>query len=234
MRISTQDLKTFMKCPILFALGRHYKTVSKELIESLRHAVEYLYSYQYAHGSPCNFNALIKRWNQMWWGKKKPDDPEAIKLSNSAYAALDKYYGSYIDIDSDVCAVNFPYEVGVGSHVITGTWPVILSEKDEAVLYYPFSQKSKLQLIRDVVTKADVVAMHITTGNPPVRVVHSRYLPNSPNGKVVIVDEFYPKKPWLNKSVDALTMIITAMEKGMIWGNCHACATCDLRNKCTG
>jgi len=234
MRISTQDIKTFIKCPILYHLGRHYKSTERELIESLRHAVEYLYSYQYAHGSPCNFNALIKRWNQMWWGKKKPDDKKAMELSNKAYAALDKYYSSYIDIESEICAVNFPYEVGIGPHIITGIWPVVLSEKGEALLYYPLSQKNTKQLVRDIITKADVVAMHTTTGNPPLKVIHSRYSPNHPDREVILTEEFYPKEAWLEKSVETLTMIITIMEKGMIWGNCHACLTCELRNKCTG
>ena len=94
--------------------------------------------------------------------------------------------------------------------------------------------RSPKQLVRDIITKADVVAMHTTTGNPPLKVIHSRYSPNHPDREVILTEEFYPKEAWLEKSVETLTMIITIMEKGMIWGNCHACLTCELRNKCTG
>ncbi len=230
MRISTQEITTFVRCPILYREGRHHKAIDKRIIEYLRKVIQYLYSFQLAqHGEQCNFNALVKRWNQLWWGKKRPDDEEADKLNNEAYFAMDKYYSTYIDIESEPIAVNWPYQAEIGHHVLTGTWPVVLGKDGGAQIYYPLSQKTTFGLLRDIVIRADVVAMYISTGNPPIEVTHSVF-----SGGEIKFDSFFPNKDWLNRAMDSVLQVISAIEQGFDWGNCHACKKCDLRNKCTG
>ena len=242
MRISTSEISTFIKCPILFRQGRLIETVDQRIIDSLRKAIQYLYSFQLAHGDPCNFNALIKRWNQLWWGKKRPADEESEKLSNDAYFAMDKYYNQYIEMENTPLVVNWPYAVEIGPHVITGTWPVVFTEDGGAQLYYPLSQMSTISLIRDIVVRVDIVAMHKSTGNPPIRVTHSvlrsidKETPGRPlpEEKEIYFDSFYPKDEWLEKALSSLLAVISAMDAGYDWGNCHACTKCVLQNKCTG
>lgn len=234
MRISTTEISTFVKCPILFQQGRLIETVDKRIVNSLRKAVQYLYSYQQATGTQCSFNALIKRWNQLWWGKKRPEDEESEKLSNDAYFAMDKYYSKYIDMESMPIAVNWPYAVEIGPHVVTGTWPVVLTHDGGAQLYYPLSQKNTISLVRDIVVRADIIAMHASTGNPPLSVTHSTLHSVTKEEKEIRFDSFYPKKEWLEKALGSLLAIITAMNAGYDWGNCHACTKCVLKDRCTG
>ena len=234
MRISTSEISTFVKCPILFRQGRLVETVDRRIIDSLRKAIQYLYSFQLAHGDPCNFNALIKRWNQLWWGKKRPEDEESEKLSNDAYFAMDKYYNQYIEMENKPLVVNWPYAVEIGPHVITGTWPVVLTKNGGAQLYYPLSQRSTIALIRDIVVRTDIIAMHASTGNPPLRVTHSTLHSATKEEKQIHFDSFYPKDEWLEKALSSLLAVISAMNAGYDWGNCHACTKCILRNKCTG
>lgn len=229
MRISTQEITTFVKCPILYREGRKHQAIDKRIIEYLRKVIQYLYSYQLAHGDPCNFNALVKRWNQLWWGKRRPDTEESDKLNNEAYFAMDKYYNEYIDMDSQPIAVNWPYQVEFGSHILTGNWPVVLSVDGGAQIYYPFSQRTTLALLRDIVVRADIVAMYLSTGNLPIKVSHSVF-----RNQEVVFDQFYPRQEWIESSMLSLSQILYAIEQGFDWGNCHACKTCDLRKKCTG
>jgi len=229
MRISTQEISTFVRCPILFREGRTHQAIDKRIIEYLRKAIQYLYSYQLAHSQPCNFNALVKRWNQLWWGKKRPDDEEADKLNNDAYFAMDKYYNVYIDMEAEPIAVNWPYQAEIGPHILTGTWPIVLGTEGGAELYYPLTQKTTLALIRDITVRADVVSMYLSTGNLPIKVTHSTFM-----GEEIKIDQFFPKKQWLESATESVLQVISAIEQGFDWGNCHACTTCDLRKKCTG
>jgi len=233
MRISTAEILAYIKCPIFYLAGRKVEVQERKIIDSLRRAIQYLYSHHMAHGDVCNFNALIKRWNQIWWGKRRPDDEEAKKLSNEAYLAIDKYYAIYLDREYDGAYTNWPYAVEVGPHIVTGVWPVVLTNGGITELYYPLVQKQTMHVIRDIIVKADVVAMDAATGNPPAVVSFSRYEVRVKDDPVKL-NNFYPKKEWLAKSYETLVTLISAIDGGYIWGNCHSCKTCPLRNKCTG
>lgn len=232
MRISTEQLNTYVKCPILFKEGLKAQQFDKKIIDSLRKAIQYLYSHHMAHGEMCNFNALLKRWNQLWWGKYKPDDEQANKLSNKAYIAMDKYYNIYLDREYDGAYTNWPYAVEIGPHIVTGVWPVVLTKNNHVELYYPMSQKNTMDLIRSVTVKADIVAMTALTGVPPSKVSHSRHTSNDENP--IRLESFFPKKEWLEKSTESLIMLISSVRDGYVWGNCHQCKLCELKNKCTG
>lgn len=239
MRISSAEISSYVYCPILFREGRKVEKQGRKIEDSLRRAVQYLYSHHMAHGEICNFNALIKRWNQIWWGKRRSDDEEAIKLSNEAYRAIDKYYSIYLDRDYDGAYTNWPYAVEIGPHIVTGVWPVVLTKDSKTELYYPLSQIPGLekdhktrQLIRSVKVKIDVVAMIISTGEAPEKISHSWYTYTKED--LIYFDAFYPKKEWLAKTTETLITLLSAIEDGYTWGNCHNCRTCPLRNKCTG
>jgi hypothetical protein len=122
--------------------------------------------------------------------------------------------------------------VEIGPHIITGVWPVVLTSEEGIELYYPLAQKSTMQLIRDIVVKSDIVAMEVSTGQRPYKVTFSRYVHTQEER--IFMDAFYPKEEWLKRSYETLVTLISAIEKSYIWGNCHACRTCPLRNKCTG
>jgi hypothetical protein len=186
-----------------------------------------------AHDEICSFNALLKRWNQLWWGKYKPDDDEAKKLSNQAYIAMDKYYAMYLDREYEGAYTDFPYSVEVGPHLIVGTVPVLLTKGGKTELYYPMSQKTTMDLIRNVVVRADIVAITHATGNMPYRVSHSKYTTSTPEDPMKF-DVFFPKRQWLNKATESLIMLISAIRDGLTWPNNHQCKLCELRNKCTG
>lgn len=233
MRISTAEISSYVKCPIFFLEGRKVEPQERKIVDSLRRAVQYLYSHHMAHGEICNFNALIKRWNQIWWGKRRPDDTESTKLSNEAYMAIDQYYNIYLDREYDGAYTNWPYAVEVGPHIITGVWPVILTTENCTEIYYPMAQKNSMDMIRDIVVKADIVAMDSSTGKPPSKVTYSKYIPLDKEN-LVKFGTFYPKKEWLEKAYETLITLITAISEGYVWGNCHQCRTCVLRNKCTG
>lgn len=239
MRISSAEISSYVYCPIFFHEGRRVEKQGRKIEDSLRRAVQYLYSHHMAHGEICNFNALIKRWNQIWWGKRRPDDEEAIKLSNEAYLAIDKYYSHYLDREYDGAYTNWPYAVEIGPHIVTGVFPVVLTKDNKAELYYPLAQVAgreieykTRQLIRDVEVKIDIIAMMIATGEAPHKVSHSWY--NYTKEDLIYFDAFYPKKEWLEKSTETLAMLLSAIRDAYIWGNSHNCKTCPLRNKCTG
>lgn len=233
MRISTAEILAYVKCPIFYLEGRRVEPQERAVVGSLRRAVQYLYSHHMAHGDICNFNALIKRWNQIWWGKRRPDDEEAKKLSNEAYLAIDKYYNIYLDREYDGAYTNWPYAVEVGPHIVTGVWPVVLTKDATSELYYPLAQKNSMAIIRDIIVKADVVAMEVATGKTPHTVSFSRYEVTQKDTPIKL-EAFYPKKGWLDKSYETLITLITAMKDGYVWGNCHSCRACPLRNRCTG
>lgn len=232
MRISTTEISTYVKCPIFYLEGYRVENKDRKIVDSLRRAVQYLYSHHMANDEICPFNALVKRWNQIWWGKQRPEDAEAQKLSNEAYTVIDKYYNIYLDREYDGAYTNWPYAVEIGPHIITGVWPVVLTTDSSIELYYPLVQKQPLALVRDIVVKADIIAMYLTTGNLPKKVTYSNYLPHEE--RRVNMDSVYPKQEWLERSIETLTTIISAIENNVIWGNCHVCRTCPLRNKCTG
>ena len=233
MRISTAEISSYVNCPIFYHEGRKVERKARKIEDSLRKTIQYLYSHHMAHGEICNFNVLIKRWNQIWWGKRRPDDEEAQKLSNKAYSAIDKYYNIYLDREYDGAYTNWPYTVEVGPHIVTGVWPVVLTKDGKAEIYYPLSQYGTMQLVRDIIVKADVVAMTATTGDTPWRISHSRYYARDEDN-MVILEAFYPKKEWVEKSTESLIVLLSAIERGYTWGNCHQCRTCVLRHKCTG
>lgn len=232
MRISTADISSYIKCPIFYLEGYRVEPKERKIVESLRRAVKYLYSHHMANDEICNFNALIKRWNQIWWGKQRPDDEEAQKLSNEAYAAIDKYYNIYLDREYEGAYTNWPYAVEVGPHILTGVWPVLLTTDNSTELYYPLVQKQTMYIIRDIVVKADIIAMELATGKAPDKVTFSKYLPERED--IILIDAFYPKKEWLSRSYETLMTVISAIENEYVWGNCHACKYCPLRRKCTG
>ena len=233
MRISTAEISSYVKCPLLFLEGHQEEPKEKKIVDSLRRAVQYLYSHHMAHGEICNFNALIKRWNQIWWGKRRPDDSEAAKLSNKAYMAIDQYYNVYLDREYDGAYTNWPYAVEIGPHIVTGVWPVILTTGSETELYYPMSQKSSLDMIRNITVKTDIVAMHASTGSMPSKVTYSRYFPQDKDD-LMKFGTFYPKEDWFEKAAETLASVLRAIDQGYVWGNSHQCRTCVLRNRCTG
>jgi hypothetical protein len=233
MRISTVEISSYIKCPIFYLEGHRVEPQERKIVDSLRRAVQYLYSHHMANNEICNFNALIKRWNQIWWGKQRPEDEDSMKLSNEAYVVIDKYYNIYLDREYEGAYTNWPYAVEIGPHIITGVWPVVLTNSDNSTeLYYPLVQKGPMRVIRDIMVKADVVAMDAAIGQAPQKVTFSQYFPE--RDERVLMGEFFPRPDWLERSYETLTTLITAIEKGFIWGNCHACRACPSRNRCTG
>jgi hypothetical protein len=237
MRISSAEISSYVYCPIFFREGRKMEKVERKIEDSLRRTVQYLYSHHMAHGEICNFNALIKRWNQIWWGKRRPDDEEATKLSNEAYMAIDKYYNHYLDRDYDGAYTNWPYAVEIGPHIVTGVWPVVLTKDNKAELYYPLAQivggdYKTMQLVRNIEVKIDIISMMIATGEAPGTVSHSWY--NKTQEDLIFFDAFYPKSEWLEKSTETLITLLSAIRDNYTWGNSHNCKRCPLRNKCTG
>jgi len=118
MRISINEVKDYMKCPLYYKF-KHSDCIYDDLTIGqlfkihLKSAIGYYY-FSIIDDLPKHYKSMLKKWEMLWYSSdmlKKFDSAELDEYSNKAIPMINNFYTKSNEEKGAPVAVNFTYEV---------------------------------------------------------------------------------------------------------------------------
>lgn len=139
MRLSIEDVLTYIECPMKYVHSKEEKTLSlKEEFDEKLHKTIYAFYFNAKNGKSSTKNDIRKKWGSLWY---KAQTKEEILFSNSnternemgmrGAALIDIFHTSTVDTPVAPLIIGQEYTVPIGEHYLNGNIELIREVREK-------------------------------------------------------------------------------------------------------